>query len=181
VLRNKASIKDLQQLEAYEDACADVAVIDTVDAMAGMKLDFDMWKQVHGLLFAEVYDWAGQVRSVQMSKGTSLFAHPEYIEAAAVALFKQLAADLPDMSPERPEQLAHKLAYYYTEMNAIHPFREGNGRTQKMIINEIARRAGAHIPWEKLDVEQHLRATMKAFAGDDSAMKAQFLQVLERI
>ena len=62
-----------------------------------------------------------------------------------------------------PVIFSARLAYYFAETNALHPFREGNGRTQKLLFNEIARRAGYGIGWQGIDADQLLQATIAAF------------------
>ena len=177
VLRNKAGIKNFQELEAFEDACADASVIDVIKLLEKTKvIDIDVWRKVHKLLFEDVYPWAGELRTVQMSKGASLFAHPEYIEKAVRSLLSQLAAEQLDMRDK--QHLVDRLCHYYAEMNAIHPFREGNGRVQKLILNEIARRAGARILWQNLDIDQHLKAVLRSFYGDLSLLKRQMNDII---
>ena len=64
------------------------------------------------------------------------------------------------------DNFCYHLAHYHTELNALHPFREGNGRTLKLLLNELARRNGFYISWEtNVDVDVYLDATIKAHNG----------------
>ena len=86
---------------------------------------------LHRWLFQDVYEWAGEIRSVSLTKDASPFAQPRFIEPAAAKLFKTLAMERRLIDVPRGD-LPVRLAFYFGELNALHPFREGNGRTQRL-------------------------------------------------
>src|SRR5262249_25276152 len=94
--------------------------------------------------------------------GGNVFAHPQCIESEARRLFGQLDDEnlLQGLSLET---FTPRLAYYFAETNVLHPFREGNGRTQKLLFNEIARRAGPTIDWGGSVPDRLLQAIIEAF------------------
>ncbi len=95
-------------------------------------------RQVHRRLFADVYPWAGEVRVCQLAR-TAQFANPEFIQPQADQLFAQLAAEnrLHDLARAA---LVDRLTHYLAEINALHPFREGNGRTQRAFLRHSPQR-----------------------------------------
>lgn len=127
VLRNKADIKDQDQLDQFEKLMFDSRAEE--DLPSG-QLYFAHYLAIHREFFQDVYEWAGEIRSIRTGKGDNLFCYPEYIASEASKLFAELAnrdflADAADS-----DDFARGAAWFLPELNAIHPFREGNGRTQ---------------------------------------------------
>jgi cell filamentation protein len=92
---------------------------------------------IHHHLFQDVFDWAGTPRTVRISKQASAFCFPEHIDAQATKLFSELKDE------KYLEMLsARKAAHFLAELNALHAFREGNGRTQLTFFALLADRAG---------------------------------------
>ena len=101
-------------------------------------------------MFQDVFDWAGAPRTVRISKQGSAFCFPDYIDAQATKLFSSLKAD--KYLEELPaKEFAENAAHFLAELNAIHAFREGNGRTQLTFFALLAERAGQPLDLEKLD------------------------------
>ena len=165
LLKNIPDIRNAAALDAFEQRATMLRLDEMIAAIVGKPIDFPMWRTIHRVLFQDVYAWAGDIRSVQLAKGTTVFAMPEHIQAEADRLFAQLAIeDLPALSRDR---LTARFAYYFGELNALHPFREGNGRTQKLLFDEIARRAGYRIDWAAMDTDSLLQAVIAAFNNQD--------------
>ena len=162
VLKNIPGIQNARELEAYEQLMTGARVEECVQAIRAMPVDLAMWQAIHRTLFQDIYEWAGELRSVQLAKGGNVFAHPQHIEREGRRLFGQLAEEH-GLRGLRHEALASRLAYYFAETNVLHPFREGNGRTQKLLFNEIARRTGHAIDWPQIDAERLLQAILEAF------------------
>src|SRR5690349_24449261 len=103
-----------------------------------------------GNLFQDVYSWAGKPRSVRISKGGSMFCFPENIQAQADKLFEELTARdcLRDLNNKK---FATEAAYFIADLNAIHPFREGNGRSQLTFLMLLADQAGHPLDADKID------------------------------
>ena len=114
-----------------------------------------------------------------MSKGSTIFAHPQFIEKEANKIFSNLAGEnfLQNLASKI---FCQRLAHYHTELNALHPFREGNGRTLKLLLNEIARRGNFYIAWEdeKVTVEKYLAATIAAHNGEEEILEIFFDEIV---
>jgi cell filamentation protein len=141
-------------------------------------LTSDYYLAIHRHLFQDVYEWAGKIRSVRISKGDSTFCYPEYIERELAKLFEGLAADS-ELSGLDPAQFAEKAGAVIAELNAIHPFREGNGRTQLSFLVELSERAGHPLNLEGLDPQTILSATIASFGGDSRTLSKLIYNLIE--
>ena len=179
VLRNLLGIGDRRELEIAEDAYSDASILEVFPFIIKEKhITLKTWQTIHGMMFGEVYDWAGKLRTVRMSKGISMFANPQFIDKSAETIFKKLEEDK-CLQGFPLEKVADRLSFYYNELNAIHPFREGNGRSLKIIISEIARRAGYMIDWELLSFEDNIAASIEGFSGNYAPFSAVFMKILK--
>ncbi len=167
ILKNKLDLRDADELAAFEAEVSDARADE--EAPAG-EFDFEHFKAIHQHLFQDVYDWAGQVRTVRISKDGSMFCFPENIEAEAKKLFTQLGNDklLADLAVDA---FADKSAHFLAELNAIHAFREGNGRSQLSFFLLLADQAGHRIDLEGLDPEAFLDAMIASFKGDETGLR----------
>ncbi len=105
--------------------------------------DFSLqtWKNIHFYLFQDIYEWAGELRTVKISKGRTMFAAPEFIESEASRLFQRLRMEKFLVGQDQGPFIS-RLAHYYGELNVLHPFRKGNGRSQKLLFELLALNAG---------------------------------------
>jgi len=131
VLRNKLGITDAVGLHQIEATAVSIRLLElSVHPLPG-QFDLDHLKAIHRYLFQDIYDWAGELRQVDISRGSSYFAHFGYIFSNATSLFTRLAQEQTLLGLP-PDQFARRAAYYLGEINVLHPFREGNGRTQRV-------------------------------------------------
>ena len=137
----------------------------------GGKLDFQHLKDVHKTLFQDGYDWAGQTHTVEISKGPSAFAPVQHINTHAEKVFGDLAADNHLQGMGR-EQFLDRTAHHLGEINALHPFREGNGRAQRAFTDEVAGRAGYGFDWSRTTQKEMIDASFESFHS--SAKKYRF-------
>src|SRR5258705_12223983 len=126
VLVNKLDLREQAELEAFE---AEISSARADEPLPEGNLDFAHYKAVHHHLFQDVYEWAGNARTVRMFKGGNPFCFPENIENQAAKLFGELQADN-FLQGLDGSSFADKAAHFLAELNAIHSFREGNGRSQ---------------------------------------------------
>ena len=128
------------------------------------KFDLDHLKEIPRHIFRDVYSWAGQLRTVSMSKGASLFCRHEFLASEGKRIFDQLRQEnvLRSLPQDR---FCDRLAYYFGEINALHPFREGNGRTQRVMLGDIAKQAGYKIDFQQISRETMLAISREAQAG----------------
>ena len=125
--------------------------------------DFDHYKQIHQFLFCDLYDWAGQVRTANISKKGTAFVPVEEIEPCAEACFTRMKAFCPDGLSHR--ELAEEVADFYHTVNMLHPFREGNGRAQRIFFTQWIRELGFELDLTTADPDEFMVATIYAAQG----------------
>ena len=134
---------------------------------------FDLAHQqaIHHHLFQDVYEWAGQLRTVDISKGNSRFGNCGMIEG-------YLGQQLAKISGENfliglpPERFIERLAHYMGEINAAHPFREGNGRVQRAFCAQMAEQAGYFMDFNEVGREEMYAAMIASFHGDNKPLES---------
>ena len=137
-------------------------------------------KSIHKFLFGEIYDWAGQIRTVNISKGNR-FCQAEYIEPQITKIFDKLRKEKYLLDCKTKAELGKRLAYYLSEINVIHPFREGNGRTQRIFIEYLAHNAGYSLDFMKITTDDMLEASARAFICDYTLMERIITDALRKI
>ncbi|MDR0914637.1 MAG: Fic family protein, partial [Oscillospiraceae bacterium] len=151
VLINKFGIKDDDKLNEVERKLTQVKAVELINHPIKGKFDFKHFCKIHKFLFEDVYEWAGKERQGGfMSKGGTVFARSEFIESMFSEYYEKLEKDnfLKGLSKER---FCEKLAYYMAEVNTIHPFREGNGRTTKIYFEQLSEQAGFDLDFSTID------------------------------
>jgi cell filamentation protein len=118
-----------------------------------------------------MYEWAGKLRIIDISKGGHLFAHHTHIVSAAEPIFKRLAEEK-CLNGLGPTAFSENAAHYLGELNALHPFREGNGRAQREFVSHIAHSTGYYIAWKNVKQAEMLEASIDSFKGDTSRLAA---------
>ena len=119
---------------------------------------------------------AAELRTVRIAKGGNTFCYPENIDREMRRLFTALA-DRKYFQGLGADDFAAEAAHFLADLNAIHPFREGNGRTQLSFLMLLADQAGHPLQLERLDPKEILDAIIKSFGGNE----APLLAVLKRL
>ena len=167
VLKNKLEIQEQDLLDAFE---ADITLARIVsienDPVEGV-FDFDHLKRIHYEIFQDIYDWAGEKRRVDILREDSRFANVRMIDAAASKLFDNIRKENLFLGKEQSE-VAERLAHYLSEINVLHPFRDGNGRVQRVFISQLAMSAGYRLDYSDLNQAEMYKAMEKAFFGDEA-------------
>jgi cell filamentation protein len=156
-LRNKFGITDagkLQVLEARIVSARDVEL--SVNSLPG-EYNLEHLMQFHRAFFGDIYEWAGELRTVNIHKAGSMFAAHQFLGDEMTSLLRRLAQDN-WLRGLRRRAFIEKLAYYYGEINARHPFREGNGRTQRTFLRQMSASAGWRLDWSELRQDDNNRA-----------------------
>jgi cell filamentation protein len=164
VLKNIPNIRDAVALQTFEQRATALRYDEAMSAIKDMQISLAAWQLLHRILFQDVYVWAGDIRTVQLAKGKTVFAMPEHILRQAHEIFGAFEKEIPS---SRTDVLVDRLAYYFAELNVLHPFREGNGRTQKMLFDEMTRRFGYEINWANISTEEFLDAVVAAYDSQD--------------
>lgn len=137
---------------------------------------------IHRQLFGDVYDWAGQVRTVDIkkrTKGSEYFLIVSKIVDAANYVFNELAKENCLLGLSTADFI-ERLAYYYDQLNYIHPFREGNGRAQRVLWSRVAKDAGYEIFWDKIVGSENDEASRLAAENMDvSALVKMFAKIVK--
>lgn len=164
-LANKLGINDPDLLKEIEAKIVMLRLLELEESPLEGTFDFDHLCRIHHFLFSDIYDFAGQIRDVRLAKGSSVFCYPENIESAQHAIFTKLKRDelLTGLSQK---EFVTKLAHLGGELIALHPFREGNGRTSRVFLKELASSAGYDLRYEDVDASRLLEADIAAFSGD---------------
>jgi cell filamentation protein len=124
---------------------------------------------VHRHLFQDIYSWAGALRTARISKRGSAFCYPENLERELGRLFADLA-NQKNLSGLDADTFAERAAHFLAELNAIHPFREGNGRAQLSFMAALADHAGHPFALERIEPKAMLEATIASFGGSEEPL-----------
>ena len=167
VLRNKLNLRDLSELEAAERLLVAQRLLEAVPSG-----DFDLahLKTIHRHLFQDVYEWAGEVRTVEIGKEGSRFQPRRFIEAGMADIHRRVVA-AGYFRSTGPAAFADGAGSILGDVNHVHPFREGNGRTQLQYLKQLAQRAGHRFDLTRLDRDSWMEASRLSNLGDHDAMK----------
>lgn len=164
VLKNKLNIMDAQELEEAERKITSLRYAQALQSGIQGNFDFNHLKKIHFFLFSDIYEWAGKNRIVNISK-EDMFCNAIYISDQAEELFGRLKSENYLKNCLTKSDTAERLAYYLSEINAIHPFREGNGRTQRLFITFLARSLGWELDFSSCSPAELLNASIESFSG----------------
>lgn len=162
VLINKLNIRDRNALLVAEREITALRIAKAKDVPIIGNFDFCHLKAINKYIFGDIYFWAGDVRSVNISKGNQ-FCLSKHVETYASDLFNRLKAE--NYLTKTPQtDLPERLSYYFSEINVLHPFREGNGRTQRLFIEYLADNAGYIVDFSNVSDKEMIIASAEAFA-----------------
>jgi cell filamentation protein len=167
VLKNRLGLTDPIQLEEFE---IQASTLRAEQPLPRGRFTGRHYRAVHHHLFQDVYDWAGRTRTIRLGKGGNWFCYPEHIDRELDAAF----ADLKQMNFLRglsPQGFCAEGARFLSRLNAIHAFREGNGRAQTLFFSMLAAHAGHPIDLSRLPPNLMLAAMIRAFGGDESPLE----------
>lgn len=177
VLRNLLGITDPGELAQVEAALSASRLVDLERRRLPGSYDLDHLRAFHRYILGDVYDWAGESRTASIAKG-SVFCLPQHLAAYAADVFGRLAAASRLRGLNR-DQFIGKIAEFLADVNALHPFREGNGRTQRAFFSQLAHDAGHHIAWVRMDPDLNIAASAAARRGDLAPMIAMLGDLID--
>lgn len=182
VLRNRVGAQTLDALRDAENDLVEARLIElreAPDLLGDRSYDLEHLRAIHRHLFQDVYDWAGDVRTVGIEKGDESFCPPRSISqpmdhvAAEIHRLKQLKV-------VAKADLARTVAYLYDYANFAHPFREGNGRSTREFFDLLLSERGAGLDWERTDLTELHTACHAARAESDlRGLVAMFTRILD--
>jgi cell filamentation protein len=175
VLKNIPAIRDSAALAEFET----VSTAQRADEpLPDGRLSVRHYRAIQHHLFQDVYVWAGKFRTVRLGKDGSAFCYPENIAREMQRLFADLKRQR-HLRGLSPEAFAAASAHFLATLNAIHPFREGNGRTQGSFLTLLADRAGHPLNLDRLVPERFLAAMIESFYGDERSLAAEVRQLID--
>ena len=149
-LENKFGIKNSAELAREEERISKKKAVELFENGMLEKLEagkFQSLCEIHKYLFDDIYDFAGKIRTVNISKGNFRFAPLMYLEAAIENVDKM------------PQNTFDEIVEKYVEMNIVHPFREGNGRSMRIWLDMMLKKQiGQVVDWSKIEKEDYLMA-----------------------
>ncbi|WP_223514648.1 Fic/DOC family protein [Pseudomonas sp. GL-B-19] len=171
VLRNLLNIQDEELLHKAERELSEIAVSNF--RLLPPPYDLNLLQHVHKTLFCDVYEWAGLLRTVNIQKGDTLFCTAERILPEAEKIFRVMERAAWFAGTSKAELIV-KIAEAYGDLNVIHPFREGNGRTQRILFEQIIINAGFAVDWWLIKDAAWIPANIDAVMCDYRGLEAIF-------
>lgn len=160
-LINKLEIKDQLTLQKYEARITAAKLLALRQKGITGHFDKNHFVSIHKYIFEDIYPFAGKFRTENIAKGYFRFAEWEYIEEELDKLLLKLKNEN-YLNEKSEEELAKALAYYMSELNVLHPFREGNGRTIREFIRQLALKNGYTLNLKKVEPQKMLNASIKS-------------------
>lgn len=174
VLKNRLGLRKQSDLDKFE---TEISFQRSTEPLPPGNLSYKHYCAIHRHLFQDVYIWAGKPRELRISKGDSTFCYPEHIDGEMKKLFKQLV-EAKYYKGLGPEDFAKKAAHFLAELNAIHTFREGNGRTQLSFLILLADRVGHPIHLDRMDPQAIMQAVIASFNGAEKPLADLILSLI---
>ncbi len=137
------------------------------------KFNLEHYKAIHKFLFEDIYDWAGSFRTVDMSKKGTGFCSADQLDDVARNCFSRLAENNLFSDLDRDE-FVDAIVDFYCVTNMLHPFREGNGRTQRIFISQLIHHNGYDFDFSDIDSDDLMIATIQAANGVTDFLKQLF-------
>ena len=157
-LENKLGIKSSAELAREEERISKKKAVELFENGMLEKLEagkFQTLCEIHKYLFDDIYDFAGKIRTVNLSKGNFRFAPLMYLETAIKNVDKM------------PQNTFDEIVEKYVEMNIVHPFREGNGRSMRIWLDMMLKKQiGQVVDWSKIEKEDYLMAMERSAIKD---------------
>jgi len=175
VLRNRLGITDARELEQAEASFVAWRSYELSQKPMVGRFDLKHLQAIHRHLFGDVYEWAGEIRDIDLAKGNAYFAHHTHIVSAAIPIFERLKKE-GFLKGLDAAAFSARAAWYLGEINALHPFHEGNGRAQREFINQLARANGYMIDWTAVAPARLLHASIASCHEGDTTQFAALIR-----
>jgi cell filamentation protein len=177
VLKNKLGIKDDNALTIAEREITSLKLLKIYKMPVMEKFNFETLCKIHKIIFEDIYEWAGLIRRGDfLSKGNSIFCRGPYIVENAKIIFKNIQKEN-NLCGLDKSKFIERMAYYMGEINALHPFREGNGRTAREFFRQLSVNAKYTLDFTKTEKENLLTADIEAFNGKYDKL----INILEKV
>jgi len=181
VLRNIFDIKDVEEFAKVEYSYTFARRLEMLDTPIRGHFDFTHLLAIHKHLFQDLFDWAGQVRTVAITKNESVFYTGRNFDIPTTNTFQQLH-DSSLLKGKRisDDEFAKDIAILLSNLNYIHPFREGNGRTQRTFLDLVAEQSGRTLTWRNItDIENDTLSNESVVTGSSKPMQIIIEKVMQ--
>ncbi len=175
VLRNKLGIMDAAELDDVERG---LVAQRAAEGIPTSHFDLDHLRAIHRHLFQDVYEWAGEIRTVELNKDGQQFQFRRFIETGMADVHRRLS-DTKFLKDLDRASFANEAARIMGDVNYVHPFREGNGRTQLFYLEQLAEQAGHPLDLARLDPARWMEASRRSHEGDYAAMAEEIGRACE--
>lgn len=180
VLRNKAGIKDLTELSRFERGVTAIRIQELRERPLQGDYDLNHLQAIHQHVFKDVYEWAGQLRTVDIAKGSgpdrTMFAYVEEIKDYGKKAH-ELVRDMNYGRGQERTEFASTLGDVYKVLNDMHPFREGNGRATREYMISLGRHAGYTLDYSRVDGPRWNEAAKESAHGNPAPMREVFRDI----
>ncbi|KJF15831.1 Fic/DOC family protein [Acidithrix ferrooxidans] len=177
VLRNLLGITDANRLSEAEADFTRRRIRELEVHPVQGEFDIAHLQAIHRYIAQDLVSWAGELRDVNIAK-QQMFCPVGNLRSYADEIFRRLATHKFLQGLSR-EEFISRLTSFYGDVNALHPFREFNGRTQRVFFSQLAHNASSHIAWDRLKPEQNISASVASFGGQETLMRMMFDRLID--
>ncbi len=174
VLKNKAGLRDQASLDEFEIS---MTLTRWEEPWPDGKLDAAHYRRLHRHLFQDVYEWAGRYRHIRTGKGNIWFCYPEYIDQEMEKLFTPHTGGKP-FTRYAPDQFSVHVAQFLGSLNAIHPFRDGNGRTQMALLIILCENSNFPVNLNPLQPDRVMAAMIESFSSKPKKLTRLIAEII---
>lgn len=172
VLINKLNITNDEDLYNAERELVSYRTYELNEMPLKGNFDFKYLKDIHLYLFQDIYRWAGDIRNCNIAK-QDLFCLSEHIESFGNDIFNELKQEKYFINYDNDKKL-DKLVELFADINALHPFREGNGRSQRLFIESLAKINGIYLDLTNVSKMDMIIASHESISGDYGKLNEMF-------
>ncbi len=180
LLDNKLGISDPELLKEAETSIVYIRLVDILKNPPQGIFDFNYLKKIHKYLFSDIYTMAGKARNVNLKKDKSIFCLWNFIDAQQRVVFKQLKLDKYYVGLDITMFIS-KMVHLSSELNVLHPFREGNGRAIRCFLKLLSNEAGYDMDIFEVPKEELLAADIAAFNCDFEPLTEVYSKIIRPI
>lgn len=181
VLRNLAGATTEHQLSVIEHDLVGNRTIAFWENPPSVEGTLAQLRDIHHFLFQDIYEWAGEIRTIDMGKGDGLPFQPLELFDVGARYAERVLSDNHMLCGLSREQFIERLSENYDNFNILHPFREGNGRAQRAFWSLIAGQAGWYINWAGTTQAVNDLASITARnTGDRTLLEEMFASIVEK-
>ena len=180
VLKNKLNIRDFKDLQKIEARLSAAKLLDLRQRGITGNFDKDHLINLHKYIFEDLYYFAGEFRRENIAKGHFSFAEWMFIEEQLDNILEKLKNENYLQNCKDKREISERLAYYLSELNVLHPFREGNGRTLREFIRQLALKNGYRLNLIRIEPKDFLNASIES-TFDTKNLENKIYDCLEEV